>query len=427
MSSSITLHKTTPLRGEITVPGDKSISHRAVMFGAIAKGTTRITGFLDGADCRSTISCFQKMGIAIRHDGDTVIVEGGGMHGLSAPTGTLDVGNSGTTMRLICGILAAQPFSSHLTGDASIQKRPMGRIMAPLRRMGASITSDNGNDCAPLSIRGGRITGTLYHSPVASAQVKSCILLAGLYGDRDTTVIEPVLSRDHTERMLRAFGAKVASISASARVSPCEELYAADISVPGDISSAAYRIAAGLLVPGSELLLKNVNVNPTRAGILTVAKKMGGDVALLNERVVSGEDVADIFVKSSALHGIRVEGAIIPTLIDELPVIAVMAAAADGETVIADAAELKVKESDRIASVSKNLAAMGADVAPTDDGMIIRGGKPLHGAAIHTLSDHRIAMAFSVAAMKADGETVIDDAACVEISYPGFYRGIVME
>ena len=423
--SSLKLKKSSPLRGEITVPGDKSISHRAVMFGAIAKGTTTITGFLDGTDCRSTIGCFRKLGIDIVQDGDHVTVHGKGLHGLSEPEGILDVGNSGTTMRLISGILAAQPFVTHLIGDASICKRPMGRIMAPLHRMGVNITSDNGNECAPLTISGGSVTGTLYHSPVASAQVKSCILLAGLYGDRPTTVIEPVLSRDHTERMLRAFGADIQSVGASARVMPCEELYASEIIVPGDISSAAYWIAAGLIVAGSELLIKNVNTNPTRAGILSVAKKMGGNISLLNERTVSGEDVADILVKASDLHGITISGSIIPTLIDELPVIAVMAAAAEGETVIADAAELKVKESDRIASVSENLSAMGADVIPTGDGMIIHGGKPLHGAVIRTQADHRVAMAFSVATLIAEGETVIDDADCVKISYPGFYEELI--
>ncbi|MBQ7678214.1 MAG: 3-phosphoshikimate 1-carboxyvinyltransferase [Lachnospiraceae bacterium] len=420
--NTITLHKAHSLRGEITVPGDKSISHRAVMFGSIAKGTTRITGFLDGADCRSTIGCFLRLGIGITQDGDHVTVCGRGLHGLSEPKETLDVGNSGTTMRLICGILSAQPFVSHLTGDTSIQKRPMQRIMAPLRRMGAAITSDNDNNCAPLTIRGGKITGTLYHSPVASAQVKSCILLAGLYGDRPTTVIEPSLSRDHTERMLTAFGADITSIGASAKVIPCEELFAQDIEVCGDISSAAYWIAAGLIAPDSELLIKNVNTNPTRAGILSAAKKMGGQIDILNKRTVSGEDVADLLVRSSSLHGIRVEGPIIPTLIDELPVIAVMGAYADGETVIADAAELKVKESDRIASVTDNLSAMGADITATEDGMIIRGGKPLHGAAIHTQKDHRIAMAFAVAALSAEGDTVLNDADCVNISYPGFYE-----
>lgn len=422
MSTSISLTPKSGLRGEITVPGDKSISHRSVMFGAIAKGTSAIRGFLDGADCRSTIDCFRRLGIDIAFDGELVLVHGKGLRGLSAPTDILDVGNSGTTMRLISGILAAQPFLSHLTGDASICKRPMARIMAPLRRMGVDISSDNDNNCAPLTIHGGNIRGTLYHSPVASAQVKSCVLLAGLYGDRPTTVIEPTLSRDHTERMLRAFGAKVTSIGASAKVEPCSELYAQEIIVPGDISSAAYWIAAGLIVPDSELLIKNVNTNPTRAGILKVAREMGGDITLLNERIISGEDVADILVRTSDLHGVTIGGSTIPTLIDELPVIAVMAACADGETIIKDAAELKVKESDRIASVTENLNSMGADVTPADDGMTIRGGKPLNAATIRTQKDHRIAMAFAVASMIASGETTIDDAACVSISYPGFWE-----
>ncbi|MCF0129216.1 MAG: 3-phosphoshikimate 1-carboxyvinyltransferase [Pseudobutyrivibrio sp.] len=410
------------LRGEISVPGDKSISHRGVMFGAISEGFTELTGFLDGADCRSTIDCFRRMGIEISQERDHVLIKGKGLKGLTKPETMLDVGNSGTTTRLISGILAGQSFETSLNGDDSIQKRPMGRIIKPLAEMGADIFSMKGNDCAPLCIRPSALKAIDYVSPVSSAQVKSCVLLAGLYAEGTTSVTEPVLSRNHTELMLKGFGAKVTSEGNKASIVGLPKLYGQKIEVPGDISSAAFFIAAGLITPGSEILIKNVNTNPTRAGIIRVALDMGGDLKLLNERTVSGEPVADIYVKSSELHGIEISGEIIPTLIDEIPVIAVMAAAASGKTVIKDASELKVKESNRIDSVVSNLVAMGAKAQPTEDGMIIEGGSPLHGTRIITKSDHRIAMAFSVADLIAEGETVLDDADCVVISYPDFYK-----
>ena len=414
------------LRGEVTVPGDKSISHRSIMFGSLAKGTTEITHFLEGADCLSTISCFQKMGVSIERNGSHVLVHGQGMRGLKKPDSVLDCGNSGTTTRLISGILAAQDFSVTLTGDASIQKRPMKRIMTPLLQMGADIRSIHDNGCAPLAITGSRLHGIHYQSPVASAQVKSAILLAGLYAEGETRVTEPYVSRNHTELMLKGFGADVSSIikedgTATASIAPCRELYAQDIIVPGDISSAAYFIAAALLVPGSSLLIKNVGINPTRAGFLSVCRDMGGDITLLNERQAGGEPSADLLVRHSSLHGVTIEGGLIPTLIDELPMAAVLAAFAEGTTVIRDAAELKVKESDRIATVTANLRAMGCDVTPTDDGMVVRGGSPLHGAVLDSYMDHRIAMSFAVAALAADGESRIRGANCVDISFPGFY------
>ena len=474
---------TSPLKGEITVPGDKSISHRSVMFGALANGDTRIRGFLNGADCLSTIACFRKMGISIelkndganmsagisgvskndgsnkmagisgdsKNDGSNkmagisvnythsihaatsdvpsydVIVHGRGLRGLRMPDGRLDVGNSGTTMRLISGILAGQPFASELTGDASIQKRPMKRVIDPLTSMGAKITSIPGNGCAPLSITPSKLHGIHYQSPVASAQVKSCVLLAGLYADGETAVTEPVLSRDHTERMLSAFGAALrpgTQEDPTCYVQPGNELYGQDILVPGDISSAAYFIAAGLLVPGSEVLVRNVGINPTRDGILRACKEMGGNITLLNERLCSGEPVADLLVKASSLHGVCVGGPIIPTMIDELPVVAVLAAFADGETVIKDAAELRVKESDRIAVMTENLKAMGVDIVPTDVGMIIHGGNQVHGAEVKSHMDHRIAMSLAVAALAANSETTIDHFECVDISYPDFYRDL---
>ena len=416
----------TGLKGRVTVPGDKSISHRCIMFGSIADGVTEVRNFLEGADCLATIRCFRSMGIEIEEKNTTVIVHGKGLHGLSAPDSILDVGNSGTTTRLLSGILAGQPFESKLSGDESLNSRPMKRIMDPLTQMGAHISSILRNGCAPLYIAPSALHGIHYDSPVASAQVKSCILLAGLYAEGETSVTEPSLSRNHTELMLREFGADIRtthalnSTKATASIRPCGRLFGQKITVPGDISSAAYFIVAGLIVPDSEILIENVGINPTRAGILKVCEDMGGNITLLNERTEGGEKIADILVKTSSLHGITIEGDIIPTLIDEIPVIAVMAAAAEGTTIIKNAEELKVKETDRIETVTDNLKAMGCNVTPTADGMIITGGK-LKGASIHTLLDHRIAMAFSIAALVAEGNTKILDSKCVDVSYPTFY------
>lgn len=418
---NINITKSAGLRGELAIPGDKSISHRAIMFGALADGTTEITNFLQGADCLSTISCFQAMGVEIENCSDHVLIHGVGLHGLKAPDRMLDVGNSGTTTRLISGILAGQRFTSTLNGDASIQKRPMKRIMDPLTQMGAKIRSLNDNGCAPLEIHGGRLHGISYHSPVASAQVKSCVLLAGLYADGRTSVTEPALSRNHTELMLSGFGARITSAGTTATIEPEPHLYGQKIAVPGDISSAAYWIAAALAIPNAELVLKNVGVNPTRDGILRVAEAMGANIVRENEHTVSGELVCDLIVRSSRLRGITVSGGLIPTLIDEIPVIAVLACFAEGETIIKDAQELKVKESNRIDTVVEGLRAMGADATATDDGMIIRGGRPLHGAAIDSHLDHRIAMSFTVAGLMCDTSTTILNADSVAISYPDFY------
>lgn len=412
------------VRGEVTVPGDKSISHRSVMFGSIARGTTEIHGFLEGADCLSTISCFRKMGIEIENHDGIVTVHGRGLHGLTAPTEILDCGNSGTTTRLISGILAPQSFETVLTGDASIQKRPMKRIMEPLSLMGADIESVNGNGCSPLRIHGKPLHGICYTSKVASAQVKSCVLLAGLYADGVTSVTEPELSRNHTELMLRFFGADVRSEGTTATILPPAELYGNRVEVPGDISSAVYFVAAALLLPNSEVLIRNVGVNPTRAGLLTVCRAMSADITLLNENSDCSEPVADLLVRSSSLTGTEIGGAVIPAMIDELPTVALMACFARGTTVIKDAAELKVKESNRIAIMAENLQKMGADVQETEDGLIIHGGKPLHGAVIDTHKDHRIAMTFAIAALAAEGTTTLLDADCVDISYPDFYRDL---
>lgn len=413
-----------PLKGTVSIPGDKSISHRAVMFGSLAEGTTEITHFLKGADCLSTIACFRQMGISIEEKKDCILVHGKGLHGLSAPSSMLDTGNSGTTTRLISGILSGQPFESVLNGDASIQKRPMGRIITPLSQMGANITSLKGNGCAPLKIAPASLKGIHYQSPVASAQVKSAILLAGLYADGITSVTEPALSRNHTELMLSAFGAKVSSEGTTASICSAPRLVGQKIEVPGDISSAAYFIAAALMVPGSEVLIQNVGINPTRDGILRVCQEMGADITLLNQKEGSGEPSCDLLVKYSELKPASIGGDLIPTLIDEIPILAVLAAHAQGTTLIKDAQELKVKESNRIDTVVNALKAMGADVYATEDGMVIHGGTPLHGAVIDSFLDHRIAMSFAVAALCASGETTILGRECVDISYPDFYKDL---
>lgn len=421
-----TIAPTRGLKGEVTIPGDKSISHRSIMLGSIALGTTEITHFLEGADCLSTIDCFRKMGVEIERKPSSILVHGKGLRGLTAPASTLNVGNSGTTTRLISGILSGQNFATTLSGDDSLNSRPMKRIMTPLNTMGAHIRSLNDNGCAPLHIRPGALHGIHYQSPVASAQVKSAVLLAGLYADSPTSVTEPALSRNHTELMLQGFGAYVATDlhtdgTATAHVEPCKELYGQQICVPGDISSAAYFIAAALLVPGSELLVKNVGTNFTRAGFLKVCKAMGADIETVSQTIEGGESRADLLVRYSHLKGTVIEGDIIPTLIDEIPMIAIMAAFADGQTVIRDAAELKVKETNRIDTVTAGLKTMGADITPTDDGMIIEGTGHLNGASIQSYLDHRIAMAFSVAGLASDGETQIVDSQCVDVSYPEFY------
>lgn len=415
------LYPVKNLSGEVTVPGDKSISHRSIMLGSLANGTTEVTGFLKSADCLSTMNAFREMGIEITDSKDLITIKGKGLHGLSAPSKRLDMGNSGTTTRLLTGILAGQKFNSELSGDESLNTRPMKRVIDPLNKMGADVRSINDDGCAPLAILPSKLDGITYESPVASAQVKSSILLAGMYAEGETSVIEPVLSRNHTELMVNGFGGKIVSEGKKATITPGLELSGQKIEVPGDISSAAYFIAAGLITPNSEIVIKNVGINPTRDGILKVALAMGGNITKENERTVSGEPVCDLFVKSSELHGTTVEGDIIPTLIDEIPIIAVMAACATGKTIIKDASELKVKESNRIDTVVEGLLNMGADVTPTDDGMIINGGRELYGAKISSYMDHRIAMSFAIASLVAKTETEITFAECVNISYPSFF------
>lgn len=409
------------LEGSFSIPSDKSISHRSVMFGSLAKGTTHISNFLMGDDCLSTINCFRKLGVNITIEDDTVIVEGKGLHGLTAPDSILDCGNSGTTVRLISGILSGQDFSTTLTGDASIQKRPMKRVINPLSQMGATLEAKEDNFC-PMTIHPHKLQGITYHSPVASAQVKSSILLAGLYADGPTTVVEPAISRDHTERMLSAFGATLTREGTAVTIQPCEELYATDIIVPGDISSAAFFMVAGLITPGSEIVIQNIGINPTRRGILDVLLAMGGDITCFNEKEVCGEPVCDMRVRYSKLHGTTVQGDIIPTLIDEIPAIAVAALFAEGQTVIKDAAELRVKESDRIETIYTELTKMGAHITTKPDGMIIEGCYPLHGATVESHHDHRIAMSLAIAACNAQGDSHLEHPECVSISFPNFFE-----
>lgn len=412
------------LRGKITVPGDKSISHRSVMLGSIAKGTTHVSGFLTGADCLSTISCFKKLGIDIEVKGTNVTVHGKGLHGLTAPSETLDVGNSGTTLRLMSGLLSAQPFSCHITGDSSIQKRPMGRVADPIKLMGGKLIPDVKGEklTAPLTVEGTILNAIDYTLPVASAQVKSALILAGMYADGKTRITEPEATRDHTEIMLNYLGADIKKDGNTIIVNPVEELTAKDIYVPGDISSAAYFIAAALISPDSEITIENVGVNPTRTGIIDAFLEMGADIKLTNKRIVCGEEVADIVARTSSLHGTVIKGDIIPKLIDEIPVIAAVACFAEGETVIADAEELKVKESNRIKTTAAELNRMGGSITETNDGMIIKGGAKLHGAVCESYDDHRIAMSIAVAALTAEGKTEIINAECSNISFPNFYK-----
>lgn len=403
--------------GQIKVPGDKSISHRAVMLGSLANGVTEISGFLKGADCLSTIDCFRKMGIDIDINGENVTVHGNGLRGLKKPDEMLYTGNSGTTTRLLCGILAGQNFDTSITGDASIQKRPMGRVVKPLSMMGAKIE----NEYCPLYITGTKLHGIDYKMPVASAQVKTAIILAGLYADGETVIHEIEKSRDHTELMLSAMGADLTVDNLDITVKPTNDLTAVNVDVPGDISSAAFFLVLGAIMPNSQITVTNVGINPTRTGIIDVLKDMGADITLENVHTSAGETVADITVRSSSLKGTTVGGDIIPRLIDELPIIAVAAVFADGQTVIKDAQELKVKETNRIRAIVDEFNKCGIDITETDDGMIINGGKSIHGADFKTYGDHRMAMSLTVLAQLADGESTLDDSDCACVSYPTFF------
>ena len=411
------IQKIKKAAGQIKVPGDKSISHRAVMLGSLANGVTEISGFLKGADCLSTIDCFRKMGIDIDINGENVTVHGNGLRGLKKPDEMLYTGNSGTTTRLLCGILAGQNFDTSITGDASIQKRPMGRVVQPLSMMGAKIE----NEYCPLYITGTKLHGINYKMPVSSAQVKTAIILAGLYADGETVIHEIEKSRDHTELMLSAMGADLTVDNLDITVKPTNDLTAVNVDVPGDISSAAFFLVLGAIMPNSQITVTNVGINPTRTGIIDVLKDMGADITLENVHTSAGETVADITVRSSSLKGTTVGGDIIPRLIDELPIIAVAAVFADGQTVIKDAQELKVKETNRIRAVVDEFNKCGIDITETDDGMIINGGKSIHGADFKTYGDHRMAMSLTVLAQLANGESTLDDSDCACVSYPTFF------
>jgi 3-phosphoshikimate 1-carboxyvinyltransferase len=416
------------LQGTLQIPGDKSISHRALMLGALAEGETTIQGLLLGEDPRSTAACFTAMGAQISElNSELVTVQGIGLGQLQEPVGVLDAGNSGTTMRLMLGILASHPDRFFtVTGDDSLRSRPMSRVVTPLTEMGAQIWGRKGNSLAPLAIRGQALEPIHYHSPISSAQVKSAILLAGLMTYGRTTVTEPALSRDHSERMLRAFGAQidVDPETHSATVTGYPTLCGQAVIVPGDISSAAFWLVAGAIVPGSELCIQNVGINPTRTGILVALELMGADITLENQREVAGEPVADLRVKHSKLKACKIGGDLIPRTIDEIPILAVAAIFAEGTTVITDAEELRVKESDRIQVMATELTKMGARVTELPDGLEITGGGSLVGAELDSYTDHRIAMSLAIAAMMATGTTTIDRAEAASISYPTFFDSL---
>ncbi len=414
------------LTGEITLPGDKSVSHRAIICGALAAGTVAVEGLCTGDDTGRTLAAFRRLGIDIEQPAPrSVLIHGKGLQGLREPDDILYAGNSGTTMRLLTGLLSGRPFFSALSGDGSLNRRPMDRVVEPLRRMGARITGRSGGRFAPLAVEGAPLHGITYRLPVASAQVKSALLLAGLSADGETTVIEPVLSRDHTERMLLFLGAPLRRSGTETAIQPCPHLRAERLLVPGDISSAAFFMVAGLIVPGSEILLRSVGVNPTRTGCIDILRAMGGRIELLNERTQCGEPVADILVRASDLRATDIGGPLIPRAIDELPIIAVAAALAEGTTVIRDARELRVKESDRIATMGAELRKCGVAVEERDDGMIITGGRGLRAAVCESHGDHRVAMAMAVAGLVARGEMTVRNCDCIQTSFPEFFETLL--
>jgi len=426
----VTVARPRELRGEIIAPGDKSVSHRAIMLNALSHtGTARITNFSPGADCTSTVEIFRALGVDIAREsgrdgmGDSLTVRGVGLNGLQEPADVLDAGNSGTTTRLMSGILAGRNIVTILTGDDSLKSRPMGRVVDPLRKMGAEITGRAGGTLAPLVFYGGSLKGTSYQMPVASAQLKSCLLLAGLRADGVTSITQPAESRDHTERMFSAMGVKLAKNGLELTLEP-SDLETVDIEIPGDISSAAFWMIAGICHPNAELLVRNVGINPTRAGIITLLQQMGADLKLVDQREVAGEPVADVLVKSSQLKGVELSGDIVPLLIDEIPVIAVAAALAEGTTTIRDAAELRVKESDRISASVSWMKGAGIDVTATDDGMVVIGGGSIGGGQFQSYDDHRLAMSLGVAGLVSDEPITILDPDVAGISYPGFWETV---
>lgn len=424
MGAQWVVRATRGLKGEISVPGDKSISHRSVMLATLLSQPVRLSGFLRSDDCLRTLAACRQLGAEIKDEGSDLVVRGVGMTGLREPEDLIDVGNAGTGIRLLLGLLAGQPFFSVLTGDASIRRRPMGRVVEPLRQMGARIMGRDGGNRAPLAVHGGGLKGLAYRTPVASAQVKSALLLAGLFADGETVVEEPAPSRDHTERMLEALGADLQWGPGWARLKGGRTLTTAHPHwhIPGDFSSAAFFLAAALLTPESELVLRDVGVNPTRTGLLDVLEAMGARIAVENRREWNGEEVADLRVSSSSLKAVDVGGALIARLIDELPVFVVLAACAQGTTRVRDAAELRVKESNRIDGLAAQLARIGLQVQPEADGFTIPGGQRPSGGRAHSLGDHRVAMSLAVAGLIARDAVVVDDVECVNTSFPGFSR-----
>lgn len=416
----IGVRKSGGVRGTISVPGDKSITHRAIILGSLAHGTTRVKGYLPSEDCLNTASAFRGMGIEVEERKDHLRIEGKGLRGLSEPSGLLDLGNSGTALRLLTGVLAGQNFFSVVTGDESLRRRPMRRVVDPLRQMGAEIDGRQDGNLAPLAVRGRRLKGIGYAMPVASAQVKSALLLAGLLADGRTVLTEPMATRDHTERMFRTMEIPLEIKGTEFSLESRSDFSGRDIQVPGDFSSAAFFIVAATIVKGSELMIRDVGVNPTRIGLLELLSEMGADIRFENRREFNYEPVADLFVRSRPLKGIRVRPEVVPKAIDEFPVLCVAAAVAEGETVIRGAEELRVKESDRIQTIARELSKMGADLEERPDGLIIRGGRKISGARCTGYGDHRIAMALTVAGLVADGETVIEGAEWIETSFPGF-------
>jgi len=409
-------------KGEFAPPPDKSISHRAVMFSSLAKGTSTVRNFLRANDTLSTVESFRSLGIDIIDEGSTLTIRGRGIHGLSEPHDVIDCGNSGTTIRLLSGVLSGNPFFSVLTGDSSLRARPMGRVIKPLSLMGAHIIARDNDRYPPLAIKGGNLRPVTYRMPVASAQVKSSLMLAGLFTEGDTEIIEPIRSRDHSEKMLPAFGAEIAVEGLRILVRGGRELGALDTYVPGDFSSAAFFIVAALLIPGAEITARNVGLNPTRTGLLEVLRNMGATIEVSNTHDVSGETVGDIYCRGkAALKAVSITGDMVPSLIDEFPILCVAAALAEGTTTVKGAEELRVKESDRIKTIAAELRKMGVEIEEYRDGLSIKGAERLRGAEVESHGDHRIAMSMAIAALAAEGRTVINNASAVDVSFPGFF------
>ncbi|MBI4306555.1 MAG: 3-phosphoshikimate 1-carboxyvinyltransferase [Chloroflexi bacterium] len=427
--NAVSVSRPKRLRGTVTPPGDKSISHRASMFNAVANGVARVTNYSTGQDCASTLRVLRGLGVRIEASpaadgrGDTLTVHGVGMHGFKEPDDILDAGNSGTTTRLVSGLLAGRPFQAIVTGDASIRSRPMGRVIEPLRKMGATINARKDGTLAPIVFQGGQLRGIDYEMPVASAQVKSCLLLAGLRAEGRTLLRQPALSRDHTERMLTAMGASVGSDGLSVWVEP-GELRSLDVEVPGDVSSAAFWLVAASIHPDAEVVVANVGLNPSRTGVISILRRMGADLEIRDERTVAGEPVGDIVARTSRLRGVDISGDIVPILIDEIPVLSVAAAIAKGDTVVRDAAELRVKETDRIRATAAWLTSAGVSVEESRDGMTIHGAGRLRGAACRSYDDHRIAMSLAIAGLVSEGPMHIEGAGAADISYPTFWRDL---